>query len=88
MKRIFVDSNTRTSAPEGIVKILERYTPLDNTGLRTGKRVMLYDGEMEVEAVLQCGDRSGHWQAMPNRAIWRDIPSPTPSADDLQRWSA
>lgn len=88
MKRIFVDFNTLTSAPEGVVKFRERFIPPDEH-LRAGERVMLYDGEMEVEAILQHGVQDGEmWMAVPIPSTWRDVENETPGAEQLQRWSA
>lgn len=86
MKRIFVDFNTLTSAPVDIVKFRERYTPPE-LHLREGERVVLYDCELEVEAVLH--DRDGeNWMATPIPGTWRDVHNETPGVEELERWSA
>lgn len=55
--------------------------------LRDGERVVLYDGELEVEAVLH--DQDGeNWMATPIAGTWRDVESATPGVEALERWSA
>lgn len=86
MKRIFVDFNTLMSAPVDTVKFRERYTPPD-LDLRDGERVVLYDGELEVEAILH--DHEGeNWMATPIPGTWRDVEQATPGVEALERWSA
>lgn len=86
MKRICVDFNTLTSAPVDIVKFRERYSPPD-MDLCEGERVVLYDGELEVEAVLH--DQDGeNWMATPIPGTWRDVVNETPGVEALERWSA
>lgn len=48
MKRLFVDFNTLNSAPVDLVKFPQDGTP----PLAEGERVMLTDGELEVEATV------------------------------------
>ena len=87
LKRIFVDFNTLTSAPEDVAKFSERFTPPD-MDLHNGERVILSDGELEVEAILQHSDHTENWLATPIPGTWRDVESPTPSVEELLRWSA
>ncbi len=83
MKRIHVDFNTLTSAPEGLVKF-----PADGSmpPLEEGERVLLYDADgLEVEAtvvpyVTAWGARD--LLAAPDPETWRDtVPQATPLPD-------
>jgi hypothetical protein len=77
MKRLFVDFNTLTSAPVGLVKY-----PQENghPQLEEGERVTLYDADgLEVEAtilpfVAASGERV--LLAAPDEATWRDTVPP------------
>ncbi len=80
LKRIFVDFNTLTSAPVGLVKYLQED---GQPPLQEGERVALYDADgLEVEAtivpfVTAQGERV--WLAAPDEATWRDtIPQEVP----------
>jgi hypothetical protein len=80
MQRIFVDFNTLTSAPIGLVKHLQED---GQPPLQEGERVVLYDADgLEVEAtivpfVTVAGERV--WLAAPDEATWRDtVPPATP----------
>ena len=72
MKRIFVDFNTLNSAPEDLVKFPQDGTP----PLVEGERIILTDGELEVEAIVVpyttwWGER--HLLAQPDPDTWRDL---------------
>ncbi len=80
MKRLFVDFNTLTSAPVGLVKYLQENSrpPLDE-----GERVTPYDADgLGVEAIIvpfvaASGKRV--LLAAPDDATWRDtIPAEIP----------
>lgn len=80
LKRIFVDFNTLTSAPVGLVKYLQEdgQPPLEE-----GERVLLFDGEgLEVEATIvpyTAPWGSHELLAAPDESTWRDtIPQQTP----------
>jgi hypothetical protein len=77
MKRLFVDFNTLTSAPVGLVKYLQED---GYPQLQEGERVTLYDADgLEVEAVIvpfvtASGERV--LLAEPDEATWRDTAPP------------
>jgi hypothetical protein len=77
MKRIHVDFNTLTSAPEGLVKYLQED---GQPPLQDGERVVLYDADgLEVEAIIvpfmtAWGEQM--WLASPDEATWRDAAPP------------
>lgn len=68
MHRISVDFNTMDSEPVDLVKIY-RDAPLD---LLDGQRVLLYDEEMEVEAVANYDADHHIWLAAPDWTTRRD----------------
>ena len=72
MQRISVDFNTLNSAPEDLVKFPQDSTP----PLVEGERVILTDGELEVEATVISYTTlwGGHrLMAAPDAATWRDL---------------
>lgn len=77
MKRLFVDFNTLTSAPVGLVKYLQEE---GEPPLQEGERVTLLDADgLEVEAsivpfVTASGERV--LLAKPDEATWRDTVPP------------
>ena len=80
MKRLFVDFNTLTSTPVGLVKYLQEN---GRPELQEGERVTLYDADgLEVEAIIvpfvtASGER--FLLAEPDKTTWRDtVPSEIP----------
>jgi hypothetical protein len=73
LKRIYVDFNTLTSAPEGLVKYLQEN---GQPPLCEGERVVLYDADgLEVEAAIVPFETAWGecvWLASPDGATWRD----------------
>jgi hypothetical protein len=73
MKRIYVDFNSLTSAPVGLVKYLQED---GQPPFQEGERVVLYDADgLEVEATIvpfttSWGEQV--WLAAPDEATWRD----------------
>jgi hypothetical protein len=75
MQRIFVDFNTMMSEPVDIVKLgVEGVNELPP--LYDGERVLLTDGEMEVEGTLIFLPERSYWMARPDDTTWRDLPLP------------
>jgi hypothetical protein len=80
LKRIFVDFNTLTSAPVGLVKYLQED---DQPPLQEGERVTLCDADgLEVEATIVpfvTAQGEQVWLAAPDEATWRDtVPQEVP----------
>jgi hypothetical protein len=82
VKRLYVDFNTLTSAPTGLVKFgapgswqVNRLPPLEQ-----GEHVILYDDDgLEVDATV-FQDLHGWWFAFPDDETWRDtIPASDPT---------
>jgi hypothetical protein len=80
MRVIWADFNHETEEgkyPLTTIGSLESLKPFEGA-LRAGERVLLSDGDVEVEAVLErCpapagADRKDVWLAVPNRGTWRD----------------
>lgn len=71
MNRISVDFNTIDSEPVDLVKIYRGF-PLD---LQDGQRVLLYDEEMEVEAVAVYDAEHHIWLAAPDWTTRRNFAS-------------
>jgi len=61
MPRVFVDFNTETSEPVGVLKI---YRP--ETALVDGATIIAYDDEMEVQARVTHDTATGLWLAVPD----------------------
>lgn len=80
MKRISVDFNTIDSEPIDLVKMGQLGTPNGDRlpPLIPGERVLLYDEEMEVEAVAEFDAEHRFWLAAPDWTTRRDL-TPTPS---------
>ena len=78
MKRISVDFNTMMGDEQERVALGQLGTPNGDSlpPLRTGERVLLYDEEMEVEAVAEYDAESQYWLAAPDWTTRRDL-SPT-----------
>jgi hypothetical protein len=68
MARIYVDFNTETSEPVGMLKI---YQP--GIALVDGEAIIAYDEEMEVEACVSYDQTSGLWLAMPDWTTKHDV---------------
>jgi hypothetical protein len=86
MKRLYVDFNTLTSEPVGLVKYLQQD---GQPPLREGEHVVLYDADgLEVEATIEIyvaarGEKV--FVAVPDEATWhdtlpQDIPLPPTEA--------
>lgn len=75
MHRISVDFNTLDSEPIDLVKMGQLGTPNGDSlpPLRPGERVLLYDEEMEVEAVAEYDAESRYWLAAPDWTTRRDL---------------
>lgn len=71
MHRISVDFNTMDSEPVDLVKVY-RDVPLD---LHDGQRILLYDEEMEVEAVATYDSAHCIWLAAPDWTTRHDYAS-------------
>jgi hypothetical protein len=71
MHRISVECSTIMSEPIGLGKMGQPGTP-------NGERVLLYDEEMEVEAVAEFDAEHRFWLAAPDWSTRRDL-TPTPS---------
>lgn len=69
LKRISVDFNTLDSEPVDLVKIYHD-SPTD---LRAGERVILFDEEMQVEAVASYDAGHHLWLAAPDWSTRRDL---------------
>jgi hypothetical protein len=61
MPRVYVDFNTETSEPVGVLKI---YQP--DVTLTDGEAIIAFDEEMEVEARVSLDAASGLWMAVPD----------------------
>ena len=87
MQRITVDFNTLNSDPVDLVKFPRTGFPT----LQVGERVVLTDGELEVEAtVVEFTDARGtvRLMAAPDADTWRDlVPQSTslPPAQEAQQ---
>lgn len=68
MPRVYVDFNTETSEPVGVLKI---YRP--ELLLADGERIIAYDEEMEVEARVSLDVATGLWMAVPDWTTKREI---------------
>lgn len=83
MKRITVDFNTLNSEPIDLVKFPRTGVP----ALTVGERVILVDGDLEVEAIVvehQNAQGVVRLMADPDIDTWRDlVPQATPLPDDV-----
>lgn len=61
MPRVYVDFNTETSDPVGVLKIYEPETPLSD-----GEAIIAYDEELEVQARVTYDPAVGVWLAVPD----------------------
>jgi type IV secretory pathway protease TraF len=68
MPRVYVDFNTETSEPVGVLKIYQPEMPLSD-----GETIIAYDEEMEVQAKVTFDAASGLWLAVPDWTAKRDI---------------
>jgi hypothetical protein len=68
MQRIYVDFNTETSEPIGVLKI---YRPA--VALVDGETIIAYDEEMEVQAWVSYDASAGLWLAVPDWTTKREI---------------
>lgn len=68
MPRVYVDFNTETSEPVGMLKI---YQP--DVALVDGETIIAYDEEMEVEATVSGDINIGVWLVVPDWATKRAI---------------
>ncbi len=68
MQRIYVDFNTETAEPVGVLKI---YRP--NTSLSDGETIIAYDEEMEVQAQVSYDAATGVWMAVPDWTTKHEI---------------
>ncbi len=68
MPRVYVDFNTETSEPVGVLKI---YRP--ELALTDGEAIIAYDEEMEVEAQVSLDAATGLWLAVPDWTTKREI---------------
>ena len=68
MPRVYVDFNTETSEPVGVLKI---YRP--EMALVDGEDIIAYDEEMEVQAQVAFDAASGLWIAMPDWTTKHEI---------------
>jgi len=86
MKRIAVDFNTLTSEPVGLVKLGQVGTPnADRLPLlRDGKRAVLWEEGLEVEADIVFDADGCWWMAMPDGATWHDLPLSAEAAARLE----
>ncbi|HEU5437898.1 MAG TPA: hypothetical protein VFU88_01315 [Ktedonobacterales bacterium] len=80
MQRISVDFNTMMADPDERVTLGQFGTPNGDwlPPLISGERVLLYDEEMEVEAVAEFDAEHRFWLAAPDWSTRRDL-TPTPS---------
>ena len=67
MPHVYVDFNTETSEPVGMLKI---YRP--EIALTDGEAIIAYDEEMEVEARVSFDAASGLWMAVPDWTTKRE----------------
>jgi hypothetical protein len=75
--RIYVDFNTMTTDPKERVSINTHIQPDLAKDLRSGLVVMLYDEEMEVEAIMEFDEKDRVWRGQPNWSTRRDLPFPS-----------
>jgi hypothetical protein len=75
--RIYVDFNTIAADSKDRVYINLRMHPALLQELRPGLTVMLYDEEMEVEAVVEFDKHDGVWLGQPDWSTQRDRPLPS-----------
>lgn len=72
LKRISVDFNTLTSAPEGIIKIAGPKSIRKLPPLEQGERVLLWEPGLEAEGMILLQD--GWVLAIPDEATYKDTP--------------
>ncbi|MGH2515834.1 MAG: hypothetical protein ACRDHP_09275 [Ktedonobacterales bacterium] len=79
MKQISVDFNTMMSEPVDIVKLGQVGTPNGDRlpSLQDGERVILYDEEMQVEAIVSFNATNRYWLASPDWCTRVDLPLDT-----------
>lgn len=79
MKKISVDFNTMMSEPVDVVKLGQVGTPNGDRlpPLQDGERVILYDEEMQVEAIVRFNAANRYWLASPNWTTRVDLPLDT-----------
>ena len=80
MIRIAVDFNTMTMDPLERVWIPASTANRLAESLRPSLPVVLDDETLEVEAIAECDEADNGWWARPDRATYRDVPYPEPSA--------
>jgi hypothetical protein len=68
MPRVYVDFNTETSEPVGVLKI---YRP--ETLLSDGETIIAYDEEMEVQARVSFDAVADVWMAVPDWTTRHEI---------------
>jgi len=73
--RIYVDFNTMTTDPKERVYINTPMQPDLAERLRSGLVVILFDEEMEVEAVLEFDEKDHIWLGQPDWSTRRDLSS-------------
>jgi hypothetical protein len=71
--RLYVDFNTMAIDPKERVYINPHMQPVLTQELHTGLIVMLYDEEMEVEAVVEFDEHDRAWLGQPNWSTRRDL---------------
>jgi hypothetical protein len=75
--RLYVDFNTMAIDPKERVYINPHTQPVLMQELHPGLVVILYDEEMEVEAVVEFDEHDRAWLGQPNWSTRRDIPLPS-----------
>lgn len=68
MPRVYVDFNTETSEPVGVLKIYHADTKLSD-----GEAIIAYDEEMEVQAAVTYDTAAGLWLAIPDWTTKHEI---------------
>ncbi len=71
--RIYVDFNTMTTDPKERVYINTQMQPDLAKDLRSGLVIMLYDEEMEVEAIVEFDEKDRVWLGQPNWSTRRAL---------------
>jgi hypothetical protein len=75
--RLYVDFNTMAMDPKERVYINSHTQPALTQDLHTGLVVMLYDEEMEVEAVVEFDEHDKVWLGQPHWSTRRDLSLPS-----------
>ncbi len=74
--RIYVDFNTMNQDLWSEERRVAIYEDDLKPHFRPGMHVILYDSTLEVAAILELDEQTGHWWARPDWSTIRDLPYP------------